>query len=75
LSTEQLWTDLRKYLTKRKERQLDSTLKDNVSDIEAVLSIKTNLVEQMTKELEILYAIGEDGKESIFVKQKGGQNE
>jgi hypothetical protein len=69
------WENFRGNRISLKEGTKKEMLEKAQAQIENMLSIKTKLIEYLTQPIEILYAIGEDGKESIFVKQKGGQNE
>jgi hypothetical protein len=57
-----------KQRLKLMKKRMDD-LKSNVLESSETLNITTKLVEQMTKPLEILYSVNEDGKSIAYVKQ------
>jgi hypothetical protein len=54
----------KKIIENRKEN-----IEKDVLDSAETLNIKTKLVEQMTRPVEILYSINDDGKELVYIKQ------
>jgi hypothetical protein len=59
----------RNNLTVGKDIATTDILKEMTTAAKSILNANAKLSEQMTKDLEILYAIDESGKESVFVKQ------